>query len=161
MHEFELDKASATLENLNLRVEKDGPDKIPAADLKLSVNTNADVLRFFCPRMKDWLFVNEDDLAGGTLRLRDRHLGFPLVRDEEMVGATARMDYGVGAPMVFADAKVNQFRLTAMDGGGIIVALRVQCRPTPDQIARLYELQERAVTLTIEPAELPKLKDAA
>lgn len=161
MNEFELDKASATLENLNPRVEKDGPDKVPAADLKLSFNTDADVLAYFSPTLKSFLFEQATDLAGGTLQLRDRHMVFPLVRDEEMSGATVTIDYGVESPMVFQDAKVNQFKISAMDGGGVVVGFRVQCRPTAPQIGKLYELQERAVTLSIKAAEPPMMKEAA
>jgi hypothetical protein len=36
MLQLELQKATATFENFNPRVEKDGPDKVPAADLKIS-----------------------------------------------------------------------------------------------------------------------------
>ena len=162
MLRLELAKASATLESVNLRTEKHGPDKIPAADLKVSVAQAADVLANFSPTLKNFLFHTEGtlDLAGG-FALRDPHLGYPLSRDEEMTGATVKIGYGPGDPQVFADAKVNAFKLTPMDGGSVIVGFRVQCRPTPEQIAKLYTLQETGIELWLEPAELPSLPDKA
>jgi len=158
MLRLELDKATATLENVNLRMEKAGDEKIPAADLKLSAPQPADVLAHFSPTLKNFLFHTEGtlDLAGG-FELRDPHLGYPLSRDEEMTGATVRIGYGVGEPMIFQDAKVNGFRLTPHNGGTVVVGFRVQCRPTPEQVAKLYTLQETGVELWLEPAELPTM----
>ena len=162
MMQLELDRASATLESVNLRTEKHGPDKVPAADLRISVAQSSDVLAHFSPTLKNFLFHTEGtlDLAGG-FELRDRHMVFPLSRDEEMTGATVKIGYGPGDPQVFADAKVNAFKLTPMDGGSVIVGFRVQCRPTPEQIAKLYTLQETGIELWLEPAELPSLPDKA
>jgi hypothetical protein len=163
MLQLEFSKVTATLENVNLRTEKNGPDKVPAADLKLSVATSADVLAFFSPTLKAFLF-NESgprDLADG-LPLRDTHMVFPMQRDEEMAGADVILDYGLpGSEMMFGEVKVNQFRITPMEGGSVIVDMRVQCKPTPEQIAKLYTLQEMGVTLSLDPAELPKLKEDA
>lgn len=158
MLRLELAKASATLENVNLRTEKSGQDKIPAADLKISVAQGADVLANFSPTLKNFLFHTEGtlDLAGG-FALRDPHLQYPLSRDEEMTGATVKIGYGPGDPQVFSDAKVNAFKLTPMDGGSVIVGFRVQCRPTPEQIAKLYTLQETGIELWLEPAVLPTM----
>jgi hypothetical protein len=101
------------------------------------------------------------DLAQ-TVPLRDSHMVFPHGRDEELVGAIVTVAYGVGSPMRFADARVNQFKLTPHPGGVVIIQCRVQCRPSEQQIGKLYLLQSRAVTLTIEPANQPRIdRDAA
>ena len=151
---------TATLENVNLRTEKSGPDKIPAIDMKLSCAQNADVLANFSPTLKNFLFEVSVDLAGDVMAVRDSHLGYPLSRDEEMSGAKVSIGYGPGAPMLFDDCKVNAFKLTPMEGGTVILGFRVQCRASPEQVARLYELLERGIELTIEPAELPEMKAA-
>ncbi len=158
---LEIQSPTATLESLNLRTEKCGPDKVPAADLKLSLATSADVLAHFHPDLKMSMFTTgPKDLLGDTgLAVRDNHKVYPEGRDEEMTGATVKIGYGVGEPMVFGEAKVNSFRLTPQDGGSVIVAFRVQCRPSPEQVAKLYTLQETGVELTIEPAELPSMDD--
>ncbi len=158
MFDFTLSKSTATLESLNLRTEKNGPDKVPAADLKISAPQSADVLAHFSPTLKNFLFHTEGtlDLAGG-FALRDGHLCYPLARDEEMTGATVEIGYGPGAPIAFQDAKVNAFRLTPIDGGSVIVGFRVQCKPTPEQVAKLYTLQETGIELSVIPAELPTM----
>lgn len=157
MLELEITKVVGTFENFNPRVEKDGP----AADLKISCNMPADVLAHFRADLRSTLFVSETDLAGETLRVRDTHMVYPISRDEEMTGATVSIDFGIGAPMRFGGAKVNQFRLTPLDGGSVIVAFRVQCRPSEEQAGKLYTLQEKGITLTLEPADPPKMAEAA
>lgn len=163
MFEFELAKASATLENLNPRMEKHGGEKVPACTLKLSLATSADILAHFSPNLRAFLF-NEDaprDLAGGIV-VRDHHMGYPLNRDEEMTGAKVTIDYGVSEKMIFQDCKVDDFKLTPRDGGSVIVGFRVACRPDESQIGKLYLLQEAAITLDVDPPEAPEMmKDAA
>lgn len=154
---LELTKVTGTFEHFNPRTEKDGPDKVPAADLRISCPMSADVLAHFRPDLKQTLFVAEKDLAGEVLRVRDPHMVYPIQRDEEMTGATVLIDFGIGAPMVFSDAKVNQFRLSPADGGTVYVVFRVQCRPTEEQAGKLYILQEKGITLSIEPAEAKEL----
>lgn len=160
MLQLEFTKVTATLENINLRTEKNGPDKVPAADLKFSVATSADVLAHFSPTLKSFLFNEKGprDLADG-MPLRDSHLVFPLARDEEMTGADVEIEFGVVSDMGFGDVKVNQFRITPMEGGSVVLGMRVQCKPTPDQVAKLYTMQEQGVTLTLKPAELPVMKE--
>lgn len=158
MLRLELPKCTATLDNINLRTEKSGDDKIPAADLKISTGQSADVLANFSPTLKNFLFNPEAtlDLAGG-MSLRDPHLQYPLARDEEMTGATLTVGFGPGKPMTFDDCKVNAFRLTPHEGGSVVLVFRVQCRPSPEQIAKLYTLQETGIDITLTPAELPEL----
>ncbi len=158
MLKLELTKANATLENLNPRMEKHGPDKVPAATLKFSTATGADVLAFFSPTLRAFLFDTEGpkDLADGV-RVRDPHLGYPLTLDHEMSGAHITIDYGVGDnAIVFDECQVDDFRITPMDGGSVILTFRVHCVPDEKQIGRLYLLQEQAVTITLDPAELPE-----
>lgn len=162
MLQLEFEKVPATFESFNPRVEKDGPDKIPAADLKVSVNTDADVLAYFSPMLK-WFYFDENgphDLADG-LPLRDNHAVYPHSRDEEMIGATVSIDFGVGTPMIFQGVKVNQFKITPMPGGSVVLAFRIQCRPSEVQAGKLYLLQETGISLTIEPVELPNIERSA
>lgn len=161
MLELSLNKANATLENLNLRTEKAGDQKVPAADLKVSVPQSMDVLAHFSPTLKAFLFDEDGpkDLADGV-RVRDPHLGYPLSRDEEMTGATVAIGYGVGKPITITDCKVNGFKLTPMDGGSVVVGMRVQCRPTPEQVAKLYEMQETGIEFSLVPMELVEMKAA-
>lgn len=157
-----LDKAKAFLQSLNLRVEKHGEANVPAADLDLSIPRSADVLAEFAPTLKAFIFDENGprDLAEG-IPIRDKHFRYPLHRDEEMTGATVRVAYGVGEPMVFADAKVSKFRITPHEGGAVVIECRVQCRPAPEDVAKLYGLQQAEIEVSLEPAELPKMAEAS
>lgn len=152
MFDVELVNVSATLQNFNPRTEKIGTDRIPAADLEISCARDAGILAAFSPTLKHMLFDEgaPRDLAEG-IQLRDKHMVYPLSRDEEIVGATVTIDFGIKSPMVFSDCKVNKFRLTPYDGGSVIVAFRVQCKPDEKQAGKLYTLQDQPITLTITP----------
>jgi hypothetical protein len=161
MLRLEFTNQTGTFEHFNPRTEKDGQDKVPAADLKISCPMPPDVLAHFRPDLKHTLFVVDKDLAGEVLRVRDPHIQYPIARDEEMTGATVSIDFGIGDPMVFDDAKVNSFRITPSDGGTVYLQFRVQCRPTQDEGGKLYWLQEKGITFSLEPGELPEVAKAA
>jgi hypothetical protein len=160
MFDLALDKVTATLEQLTTRTEKMGPDDVPAATLKITCPMSADILAFFAPTLRNFLFTTEKDLAGEVERVRDDHIEYPMCRDEEMVGATVSVEYGVGDPMRFEDVVVNEFRMTPMDGGTVVLGFKVNCRPSEQQIGKLYILQKKGVTLTLEPPELSEMKAA-
>lgn len=162
MLELELEKATATLENFNPRTEKNGTDRVPAASLKFSMALGADVLAFFAPDLKARLFETSSDLAGELLKVRDTHMVYPAERDEEMYGATLLIEYGVGEPIKLPEALVKDFRLTPMEGGSVIVGFTVNCKPDAwKDVPRLYLAQGQGCTITLEPAELGEMKNAA
>jgi hypothetical protein len=166
MLEFELTNAVATLVNFNPRVEKNNKDKVPASDLRIRTAQSADVLAFFEPRLKAHLFdeAGPRDLAEG-LPLRDKHMVYPLKRDELMSGAAVKIEYGVNSPIDLADARLKDFAITPMEGGTVIVEFTVQCKPDAfKHVPHLYLLQEQGITISVvpaDPAELPTMKEAA
>ncbi|HSW83495.1 MAG TPA: hypothetical protein VLH12_08475 [Usitatibacter sp.] len=162
MLDLDLDKVTATLEHLNTRTEKSGPDDVPAATVKVSCAQSADVLAYFSPELRGFLFDTEGpkDLAGG-MSIRNPHLEYPIGLDHEMTGATVMVEYGVSKPIEFSDCTVNNFKITPMEGGTVVLGFQVHCKPDEKQIGKLYLLQKKGITLTIEPAELPAMKDAA
>lgn len=159
---FELTEATATLENFNARTEKHGPDRVPAASLRISAAQDADVLAFFSPTLKTMLFNanGQRDLADG-MPLRDPHMVYPIARDEEMTGATVHIGYGVGEPIVLTDCILRDFKLTPMEGGSVIVLFTVNCKPDPHKdVPRLYLSQSQGVSVSVEPMELATIRDA-
>jgi hypothetical protein len=163
MLQLELTKAVATLINFNPFTEKNGKDRVPATALRITAALTADVLAFFSPTLKAFLFndAGPRDLADG-LPLRDPHLEYPLKRDEQMTGATVTVDYGVNAPLVFTEAKLKNFQLTPKEGGTVVVAFTVLCKPDAEkEIPKLYLLQGQGITISIEPCKLPEMQEAA
>jgi len=162
MFELELSGVTATLEHLNTRTEKSGPEDVPAATLKISCAQSADILAVFGPELRDFLFEQgPQDLAGSVLVVRDPHLEYPIGTDREMTGAKALIEYGVGKPMQFDDVTVNEFRITPMDGGTVVLLFKVNFKQHDEHIQKLYKLQKKGITLTLVPAALPEMKDAA
>lgn len=155
-----LSSVLANFDNFNIRTEKAGDKDVPAADFKFEIAQPADILNVFSPDLKKTLFQEGTiDLANG-LPLRYTDLVYPLKFDQEMTGAKLQIDVGVGDPMKFDDCKVGEFRLTPMEGGSVIMVLRVQCKPTAAQVGTLYELQKHKLTISIVPPELPVMQEA-
>lgn len=160
MLEFELTSATATLEHWHPRTE--GTDNVPAVTLKISCAQAADVLAFFSPTLKAHLFDTEGpkDLAEG-MAVRYPHLDYPLALDHEMAGARVVIEYGLGK-MDLPDCGINDFKITPMAGGTVVVGFKVNCKPDAEKhLPKLYVLQKKGITITLEPAELPEMKDAA
>lgn len=158
-----LTAATATLVNFNPSTEKSGQDDIPFSALRISVAMGAEVLNYFAPGLKDFLF-NEHaprDLAEG-LALRDPHMVFPLKRDEEMDNVFVSIDYGVDKPIALPESKLKDFQLTPNAGGTVVVAFTVICKPDAEKhVPKLYVLQRRGITITVTPAELATMAEAA
>ena len=161
MLELELDNAKATLEDYDPKVGKVGGVRERSALLKVSIDVTADILAHFEATLKDRLFVLDEDLAGGVLRVRDSGEVYPMARSEEMFRATVKIDYGLGKPMHFPEADLDEFRISPMDGGGVILFARIKVKPDEGQAGRLYMLHGEPITLTVEPAVQPMLKEAA
>lgn len=158
MLQLELTKASAVLENFNPRTEKNGPDRVPATTLRFTSAQGADVLAHFSPTLRDAMFVEDSDLAGATLRVRDPHTIWPMRRDESMTGATVEIAYGVGKPIALTECEIKDFSLTPNDGGTVQLSFNVNCKPDADKdIPKLYKMMAQACELTLIPVELPEL----
>jgi hypothetical protein len=158
-----LDKAVATLVNFNPSTEKNGTDDVPYSALRISVALGPDKLSYFSPDLKDLLFNEQGprDLADG-MQLRDPHMVFPMKRDEKMENATIGIDYGVNSPMTFPEAKLKDFQLTPNNGGTTVIEFTVTCKPDAyKDVPQLYLLQRKGITLSVTPAELPEMRDAA
>ena len=164
MLELELDQTKAILETVSLDTKKRKGEgvKEPVTYLMISTNQDSGVLAFFEPTLEEHYFNKNGprDLADG-LPLRDLKEVYPHDRTEVMAGATLRIGYGVKHPMHFSDAILDKFSLTPVNGGRVIVRFRAEIRPEEAHVGKLYFLQEKEIELTVEPLELPVMKDAA
>ena len=161
MLQFELTAANATLEEFKPKMKKDEGGKIPCAELVFSVPLDAEVLAFFSPKLRDFIF-NEDslDLAGG-MPLRDPYMSLPMHREEEMGGADVKVGFGLKQVLAFESVSLDEFSLTPMAGSVVIVKFRVKCQPTESQAGALYMLQEQPITLTVSPPDSESMLEAA
>jgi hypothetical protein len=86
----------------------------------------------------------------------------PLRRDEQMENATLAIDFGIDKPMTFTEVKCKDFQLTPRNGGTTVIDFTALCKPDAwKDVPRLYELQRKGITITLTPAELPTMAEAA
>jgi hypothetical protein len=154
---FSLTNQKAKLASLNTRAEVSGPDKVPAADLRFSINVPSDALAGFAPTLRGHLYCKNGD--GGDLanqshdapNLRYPRLG-ALPWSGDIMGATLTVHHGLGgkSDLVLADAKVNRFVIEPQEGGTCIVKFRVQAHPGDREVGRLYNMIQREVDISLE-----------
>lgn len=160
MIRLSLSAVQATFSNFNARIEKAGPDDVPAADLEWSVGMAAEKLDEIDPTMRPHLFDLKGlkDLAEGPA-LAHPNWAYPIKVDGDMTGATLLIDVGIGDPMKFTDVKVGSYRITPMEGGSVILGLRCQCKPDEAQAGKLYMLQGQKLAITVVPPALPVIAE--
>jgi hypothetical protein len=145
---FEIDTGKAVLKNVNGRKEHHGEDLELACDLNIEVSSSSDILNCFNldgERIQA-AFWNDDgaprfptiepikfnvDFADARLGIRGSQEALPL--------------------MVLMPCKTSKFIATPKENGMVDVKFRVQCSPSEDEIARLFELMQEDVAISIEP----------
>lgn len=162
MLELELDNVKAVLTGVDNKPGKDGGR--PFMLLSIAMLRPAGELIFFSPDLEEHYFDKTavvEDMGGGS-PLRDAHMVFPHKRDETMSGAVAKIEYGIGNPMAFPDAVIDQVQLTPKPGSFVLIECRVKVYPGDEVTAgRLFFMQTREIALSIEPIEKPQLAEAA
>lgn len=160
MSTFELHQQTAILRHINPRTEKHGDEDVPAADLKIEIIDNNEMLSMFHPTLRGFLYVAEDaddQLDGMEPRLTRLRFGTLLERltfDKALKGADVTIDFGVGgsSDIELQTVDVDKFRCTLMEGGSVSLEFRVKAQPTGEQIKKLYEVLGSEITLTVVPA---------
>lgn len=156
MLELELTNAKSTLEDWAPKDDKVGP----YVQLRISCDLDYNILAEFSDDLKDRVFKLNEDLAGGVLQIADSGEVYPMSRAESMFGALLKLQYGLGQ-MDFADAVIDDFKISPIDGGGVILAFHAKIRPSEGQVDKLYHLRKQSITVTLEPMEQPVMREAA
>lgn len=154
---FSLLKQNVKLSSFNPRAELHGTETHPAADLTIDANIPNTLLLEFHESLKSLLYmkdaqvdIDEDHMTA----LRMPKMGtFPY--EEEIVGATFTIHHGISAKsdLKMAGCMVNNFKLSAQEGGTVAVKFRVQCHPDEKQMGRLAMMIGTKIEVTIEPPE--------
>ena len=158
---LELHEQRAKLVNINLRDEKHGDENHAAADLRFDFVVPNDFLSELSPSLKFSLYQkdeSQDDLLKDQAhftKLRLPGLKSPLKWEFEGIGYTVTIPVGVSGKenITIGDCKVNKLQISPMDGGTVIVSVRVQCSPTPAQFGQLSALLSCEVDLTLTAPE--------
>lgn len=155
--QFELKKQKAKLGAVNVRSELHGGERLPAATLLLKIVSSNDLLSEFHPGLKSSFYERSDDVdlvtePGQLTRLRFPDLG-RLRWDGAIVGAEVVIDYGIGTLIALETCTVDGFLFELLDGGSVILTVRVQCHPTEKQFGQLAALVQSEIDLSILPPE--------
>ena len=145
---FKIDLKTAVLKNVNGRKEHHGEDLELACDLNIEVSSTNDVLDCFnldgeriqaafwtddgAPRFPTIEPIKFNiDYADARLSIRGSQEDLPL--------------------MVLVPCKTGKFIAIPGVGHMVTVKFRVQCNPSEDEIARLFELMQEDVAIIVEP----------
>ena len=150
---FVLHKHKAKLHSVNARAEKHGNERVPAYDLKFSVDIGNEHLNMFHTELLGLLYMESDqaDLVGLT-KLRFSALSAPLAYDKEVEETTLKIAYGVGGPsdIVCEECKVNSFKLYPKEGGTVGIEFRVIVHPAEGDVGKICSFIQCDTEITIE-----------
>jgi hypothetical protein len=149
-----------------VRAEANGDEPVGAADLKLRWDTPNESLGMFDERLLV-TFYTVDPAADMVDQDRKTMLSFPGIAQpiklkDEFPNFRVTVHYGVsGNDVVLSDCKVNNFSLEMLAGGTVKIGMRIQCHPSEQDVGRLYGMQKREISVTIqkEPSVQASIED--
>ena len=173
MNEFNLDYARCHVRGVNFRVEKHGDEDRAAVDLKLELIRPATDLAMFGPQLRDALFWRDPSAAEASLldeidpslekpNLRCPMLKGPFEIDVSYVGCAVAIEWGLGGPsdIVLNTCKINRVRIKPMEGGSVVIHLRVQYSGIEDKTAgRLAMLIDQETVVSISAPEQAEIDE--
>jgi hypothetical protein len=155
---FSMEKQLAKIAHINLREEMHGEDAVIAIDVTVTFATQNDFLAYLSPTLKGSLYGKDE--AQGELIKDDTHL--PKLRYPEfgtlhwdgiMGGAGVVLHGAKKADDITLEADVNKLRIECMEGGTVIVTLRVQTLPTEGACGAIAALLGKDIKVSIRPKE--------
>lgn len=156
---FQLEAAKAKLVHINPRIEKHGDQDVSAADLKIQMTEGNGILSMFHPTLRSMLYEidNSEGQIEGTESLTKRRFGGLIERlrlDHSLKGADVIIGFGLGesSNVDLDTVDVDGFTVELMEGGSVVLSLRIKATPTGEQIKRLYEVLGNEIDITITPA---------
>lgn len=162
---FELSRTTVRLAAFNTRRELHGEDPQPAADLKIDMKLGSDQLALFHPALRSMLYHYDSQVGGDLVDAAHKdsdpnyapHVRFPkmgpLKWDDEIVGATVTVHYGVKSEIVLSGSNVAKFHMEPQNGGTVALSFLIQAHPDEKQAGKLYTMNGSDIELTIEPPE--------
>jgi len=146
------------------------PDEAPGAKLNVEMQLGNDVLPYFDPGLKGWLFTRNGYSASAQQAQLD---GIPASSDmpnlsgvglkigrfswhQEMTGYTLEIDHGMGrkSNLVIRDCMLSGWKFTPKEGGTVIATLAIESADVSEQqFGKLAKLKSRDLEITLKPAE--------
>jgi mycofactocin precursor len=166
---FSLDKTKAKVAAVTPRMEHHGDELVPAVSIKLTVPTTNDVLSEFDPWLKGALYRRPDS-GQGELIEDASHM--PIAKFPKMgafdwdyrgIGYCAAIHQEFIDDIVIEDVSIDGIRIEAMDGGHVLLHLRLGAKPNASTIGALCQLLQHDIEITLTEPQLDEeeQKDAA
>lgn len=163
---FGLTNANLKLTSFNPRAELHGDKPEPAADLTLEAKLPNSVLAEFHPTLKSLLYMKDSEQADLVSDADAEHmtrLRFPKMSafkwDEELVGAVFTIHHGISvkSDLVLGGCIVNNFKVSAEEGGTVVLTFRAQCHADEKAAGKLCMMVGTSLEVTITPPEPDEL----
>lgn len=164
MSQFSLSQHPAKVVNHNARMERHGEELKLCSDLKIGVTIGAKTLDTFDPALRPFLY-RERTLGDAPAQPRldgdkeeeglSRRLPLldPLTLKEKLPGYAITIEPGMGLvePIRLTKAELQNFEIEALDGGSVKLTFRAISYVSNAVSGELDGLQQRDVTVTIDP----------
>lgn len=158
---------TATIASVTPRIEKHGDDDMPAVSVGFKATVPNSLLDDLSPGLMASLYKpavrgegpEQQQIEGTEISAHPllRHRGIERLQlATELVGWTVTIDYGLdeSSAVALADAKVDKFRISPMEGGSVEIAWRVGTNKVDEHaMGRLAMLNGTSVDLAMRPPE--------
>ena len=158
---FELNDHSASITNLNSRIERHGDDRQLAVDIKFELQASNELLESIQPGLRDSLFRKPGKgeqqalpIDGNTLTAVKFPSLAPVSLTHEFTGYEIEMggDLDATDPIVLVDVKVKKITITPLEGGSVTLNFTASCEAEPADLTDIAEaLIREDVRLTMTP----------
>ena len=148
MSQFVLEDHEASIDNLNLRIQRHGEDRVLAADIKFQITTSNDILDQFGPDLKKDLFRKPG--KGEQQTLEGIGAGLTAVKHPELTLKGLAHEFsgyelevggllGESEPIVLVDSKVKRFTIDPKEGGSVVLGFTVSAEVESEDVADLSD----------------------
>lgn len=146
--QFQLDKAQATIANVNQRVERHGDERERAVDIKFTLSANNTLLDMFDKDLRKFLFrkpAKGEQPQLPTIGESLTEVKFPSLEPQrlahEFSGCELQIDGLLDgtAPIVLVDVKLKKFVAEPKEGGSVDLSFTASAGVDAEELADISE----------------------
>jgi hypothetical protein len=156
------------LYHLNVRTEKHGEEDVNAVDLNVSFEAEPDFIDALATEGEMLIDGHEEPVGwgnflyhqNGSMRLLCLKTDFTF--DKEYKDHTVNVFHGRQKIGEFGGATLCKIKASAIHGRRFEVTMQIQTKPTPPEMARLYDANNKDIRIVVKPPKATRdLVDAA
>lgn len=166
---FHLEKAQATIANVNQRVERHGEERERAVDIKFTLSANNSILDMFDKDLKKFLF--RKPAKGEQQQLPSigdvlTEVKFPSLEPQRLAHEFSGCEIEIGGqldgsdPIVLVDVKLKKFIAEPKEGGSVDLTFTASAGVDADELADISEFWIcEDIVLTVGPGKRSEQTD--